>query len=233
MDNPIVTGMRKTLAHRSVKIPISRTVQLSDLVELLDIPNDFWAHEPSKTRSRAADVWITQGLPTIQELIQTRKSLGMNQSMRITVFRTGMEKLLIRFNQFTENVKVEFREHLIRGFNPSYTYYLDFILLSLVPDSIRYAPRFVAEIPEPAARAELVENSNSDFVVVSAIVEETARQHQTPSILRPGNFFANNTRETHPNHSEDTPVAVAISIDSTHATGYACGDAPAYAYGDI
>jgi hypothetical protein len=150
----------------------------------------------------------------MSELIRTRKSLGMSKNLRLTVFRTGMEKLMIRFNMFTENVKAEFREKLYGRFNPLSTYYLDFIVLSPVPDGLRFAPRFVAEVPDPAARAELVGNSNSNFVAVGTIVEQTGGQAQTQPQFRQVNFASSNARETRTNQSEDLPVAVALTLDS-------------------
>jgi hypothetical protein len=204
MDNPAAaeTGMRQTLAQRSVKIPMSRTIRMSDLEESLDISNYLRAYEPIRTRSRAADVWRTQVLRTMSELIRTRKSLGMSKNLRLTVFRTGMEKLMNRFNMFTENVKAEFREKLYGRFNPLSTYYLDFFV--------------VAEVPGPTARAELVENCNSDFVAIGTIVEVTfgSGQAQTQSQFRQVDFAYSNARETRTNQSEDLPVAVALTLDS-------------------
>jgi hypothetical protein len=214
------TGMRQTLEQRSVKIPIKRTIQWSELRHVLDIPDDLLAYEPSRTRSRAIDIWRTQVLQTMSELIRTRKSLGMNKNMRFIVFRSGMENLLIRFNMFTENLKVEFREcHHVDTF-ASITYYLDFILLSSVPDSIRNAPSCIAEIPEPTAQAEffMADSDNSDdVVVVGEIVQETTGQqsqtqsHSCPSV---GDFCTINTRETGTNQSDEIPVVVATTVDS-------------------
>jgi hypothetical protein len=204
MDNPAAaeTGMRQTLAQRSVKIPMSRTIRMSDLEESLDISNYLRAYEPIRTRSRAGDVWRTQVLLSMSELIRTRKSLGMSKNLRLTVFRTGMEKLMNRFNMFTENVKAEFREKVYGRFNPLSTYYLDFIV--------------VAEVPGPTARAELVENCNSDFVATGTIVEVIfeSGQRQTQSQFRQVNFASGNARETRTNQSEDLPVAVALTLDS-------------------
>jgi hypothetical protein len=216
MQNPTATGTRQTLKKRLVEIPILRTIQLSYLRHTLDLPSDFLFHEPTRTRSRATDVWRNQVLPTIVKLIQTRKSLGMNKHMRKVAFRSGMEKLMILFNQFCENVKVEFRiVDLPRGSNrPTTNYYLDFILLSPVAESIRNGPSCVAEIPEPTALAELVESINADVVVVGAMIEEHAGQAQTQSHLQPCDFSTLSFQGMQTTPMEDFPVVVATTIES-------------------
>ena len=203
MRNPTATGMRQTLDRRSLRIPISRNVQAADLGLKMPFPPDFLLYEPDRTRSRVADMWETQFIPTMANLIRTKKGFGMNKHMRQTVFRRGMEKLMIRFNQFTENIKVEFREDI----GHKAVYYVDLFRLSPIPDSIRFAPSCAAEVPEPAARAQASESSTTECVAVGEIVEEATETRPQTQYARSATIPAAPTAPL-----EDIPIAMATAI---------------------
>jgi hypothetical protein len=150
--------------------------------------------------------------------------------MRKIEFRLKMIKLLNRFNEMMENVKVEFRDVHHGDSLASMSYYLDFILLTPVPGSVQAQepptavpdsvqvqdpPCCVSDFPVPAPSApfEFVENSNSDVVAAGVVVAPRHQQSQT--LVHPGVFPAINTRETTPtNRSENIPIAVATAVDS-------------------
>jgi hypothetical protein len=150
--------------------------------------------------------------------------------MRKMQFRVHMKKLLIRFNELTENFKVEFRECYHGDSFASTTYYLDLIQLRPVPGSVRDAPPLVqdtpccvAEFPVPVPRDEVSENSNSGVVVACEIVGEIIGQPQKESRLSASSF-----QEMRTNATDDLPVAIAATADlvssqyigSPHHTAY-------------
>jgi hypothetical protein len=201
---PPPKAKRPTLEKKSVEIPISRTIQLLEIEVKLDLPAEFLAYEPSPTRSRLSSVWQNQVLRSMCELIRKRKSRLVNKDMRKLQFRRNLKNLLDRFNELTENVKVEFHEcHHLDSF-ASTTYYLDFILYNPAAGSVQDAPCCVAELPVPAPLiTEVAENYNRDVAPVSKTVQGVDGQQHLPS----GNFSA----ITQTSQLDDIPVAVAVA----------------------
>jgi hypothetical protein len=220
MRNPTATGMREVLDQRSFKIPVWRLIQVTDLKHKVRLPSEFLAYEPSRTRSKVADMWTTQVIPTMADLIRTRKSLKMNKHMRKAVFRSGMEKLMIRFNQFTENIKAEFRIDDTGYLATATHYYVDIFRLNPIPDHIRFAPSCVAEVPEPAACARAVETFYTESAVEVDVIadddnnnEATRLPYVQPSVSFSGvvTTIPDTTQDSY--QSEDIPMVVATTID--------------------